>query len=171
MINYKISHEFMFNDNIIKMILQCSIETGSDIFKGIMMFKTTKLYNEFDKNFKFALITSEDNIVGFILEKLYYESHQVWTMDTIYIIPSERMKGYCYQTLLEYSKLQKAVIASSTISTILIKINMREDDCLFQPNMDLSNLENLKKTFCNKDKTLNFLTKGLVEHYQSRCHA
>jgi len=174
-INYKNAVDFMDNKHVMKMILNCAIENNSDVFNGVMMFKKIKKYDAFDKYFKFALICKgkAKKTIGFILEKTYFEKPIiVWTMDTIYIIPDERMKGYCYQTLLQYSKLQRAVIANSVISATILKINMREGDMFYQPNIDLSNLENLKKTFVNKDSTFNYLSRGLVEdYYQSKCQA
>ena len=162
-INYKNAAEFMDNKHVMKMILNCSIEKQYDTFYGIMMFKKTKLYDEFDKNFQFAFICKgkAKKIIGFIFEKLYFDD-KIWTMDTIYIKPDERMKGYCYETLLQYSLLEKAVIASPVTANILIKINMRQssmDDLLYTPNFDINNIT---KTLINKDRTMNFLCKGLV---------
>jgi len=166
-INYKNAVDFMDNKHIMKMILHHSIENNSDAFNGMMIFKKTKLYDKFQNNFQFALITKgkAKKIIGFILEKTYFEK-KVWTMDSIYITPNERMKGYCMETLLQYSKLQRAIIASPTIMNILFKINMRYsidmDDLVYRPNMDINNI---KKTLVNKDYTMNFLTKALVDYY------
>lgn len=167
-INYKNAVDFMDNKHVMKMILQCSIEKQYDTFYGIMMFKKTKLYDEFDKNFQFAFICKgkAKKIIGFIFEKLYF-SDKIWAMDTIYITPVERKKRYCYQTLLEYSLLEKAVIAGPVIANILIKINMRESSMghlLYTPNFDINNIT---KTLINKDRTMNFICRGLVDKMAS----
>ena len=160
-INYKNATEFFDNKHVMKMILECSVEKQYDTFCGIMMFKKFKFYDEFDKNFQFAFICKGKckKIIGFIFEKLYFKD-KIWTMDTIYITPDERMKGYCMETLLQYSKLQRAIIASPTIMNILIKINIRQNDVFYTPNFDINNIT---KTLINKDRTMNFLCKGLVD--------
>jgi hypothetical protein len=171
-INYKNAVDFMDNKHVMKMILNCAIEKEYDIFNGIMIFKKTKLYSEFDKNFQFALICKGKvkKIIGFFLEKLYF-NREIWTMDTIYITPTERKKGYCYDVLLQYSLLEKAIISSPVIANILIKINMRNssmDKLLYTPNFNIN--KGITETLINKDRTINFLCRGLVDKHNTKKH-
>lgn len=161
--NYKKATEFFDDKPIMKMILEHCIEKNHYLFQGIQMTRKNKLYDSFDKYFQFACIRTEKKIIGFFFENQYF-ADEIWAMNLIYIIPIERMKGYCYETLLQYSSLAKAVIANKLIFSIAIKINMKHEDLdtiPFQPNINNNNFDN----FFNKDGTMNLLCRGLYKEF------
>ena len=158
---------------IMKMILNFSIEKSSDLFKVLNTIKEFAL-NDKDKMYQlndampFSVLTHNNQIVGFIVEKEFEHSQvdiTVLCLDYIYIAPQFRNKGFCNAFLIEYSKLPRMIIADLTINKKLIKLvdhNKPIDEWYYYPNFDTSNIF----SFINKDKTFNWGSYGLNQKYK-----
>lgn len=171
MIEY-ISYKTVLNNNfILKTILKYSIEKDSVLFKVLTLIKNNKenidnAYEICDKNLPFAILKKNDTIIGFIQEQEFIQDavkSKIMALNIVYILPEYRKKGYCTDFLKEYSNLPRTIIADSTISCLIIKIikNLNILDLInfpYTPNLDI---RNIKKSFVNGDKTLNWNTKAL----------
>lgn len=149
-LKYKQLKDIIDNDYIVKMILNYSIETKSDLFIAtIQLRKKRETLTHWDKYVSYSLIVKKTSsrIIGFMLElKKDKCTFAGFVMHSIYIIPEQRKKGYCKQILEIYSKTDRSIIADNVMTEIILK---------------LKNLYNLFPR-PNKDGSRNFHTRTHV---------
>jgi hypothetical protein len=169
-----LSYDDIFdNEYIMKMILNFSIETSRKMFIAITLFK--KSYNKANHKKQLldsinktpiSIIIHSNDIIGFFYEKEFEQTDiedMILSLDSIYIEPKFRNKGYCKAFLIEYSKKPRIILADNVISKIIVSLIDYEkpiNEWYYYPNFDGKNM----KIFINKDKSFNWNSNGLLKY-------